>query len=301
MAGALLRGGIIFALPRSTCSARRFGSQRATCSACRYFWIEQRLGRVGRPRTLVDADRPHRSGLEDAHELQPNHLEQRQERDDQPGARLDVGEEILEAARVGLGHPRHQFLDAVFDRNLLGRQVDLRPLFRPLDDSAKGGDEAEEIDFDFRLGRFAGDFGDRAIGPGPLRAAQRLALVQQLGRGLELLVFEQAPHQGLARILVGILLRRIGARQEHARLDVDERRRHDEELPRHVEVHLLHQVDVVEILPGDERDRNVVDVQLALLDEVQQQIEGPFEIVEPDRIGLEDGFEFSVFHVASAS
>ena len=160
----------------------------------------------------------------------------------------------------------------------------------------KARDEAEEIDLDFRLRRFAGDFGDRAVGPGPLRAAQRLALVQQFGRGLELLVFEEAPDQGLAWILVGILLRRIRARQEHARLDVDERRRHDEELPRHVEVHLLHQVDVVEILPGDERDRNVVDIELALLDEMQEQIERPFEIIEPDRVGLEDGFEFSVLH-----
>jgi hypothetical protein len=69
---------------------------------------------------------------------------------------------------------------------------------------------------------------------------------------------------------------------------VDERRRHDEELPRHVEVHLLHQIDVVQILFRDERDRDVVDVQLVLLDEVNEQIERPLEVVEPDRIRLED-------------
>ena len=33
------------------------------------------------------------------------------------------------------------------------------------------------------------------------RAAQRLAIVQQFGGGLELLMLEQTPHQGLARIL----------------------------------------------------------------------------------------------------
>ena len=109
-------------------------------------------------------------------------------------------------------------------------------------------DQAEQIDFDLRLRRLAGNLGDRAVRPGPLRAAQRLALVQQLGGGLELLVLEQAPHERLARILVRILLRRIGARQQHPRLDVDQRRRHHQELPGDVEVQLLHQVDVLEVL-----------------------------------------------------
>ena len=37
------------------------------------------------------------------------------------------------------------------------------------------------------------------------------------------------------------------------------------------------------------------------LDEMQQQIERPLEVVEPDRIRLEDGFEFLwIFHVERA-
>ena len=95
--------------------------------------------------------------------------------------------------------------------------------------------------------------------------------MQQLGRGLELLVLEQPADERLARILFRILLRGIGPRQQHARLDVNQRRGHHEELPRDVEVQLLHQVEVVEVLLGDERDRNVVDVHLVLLDEVEQQ------------------------------
>ena len=93
------------------------------------------------------------------------------------------------------------------------------------------------------------------VRPHELRAAQRLALVQQLGRRLELLVLEQPPHQRLARILfrLAVLLRRIGPRQQHPRLDVDERRRHDQELAGHVEVQLLHQLDVGEVLLRDER------------------------------------------------
>jgi hypothetical protein len=125
--------------------------------------------------------------------------------------------------------------------------------------------------------RFADHLGDWSVGPRPLRAAQRFALVQQLRRGLELLVLEQAAHQRLARILLGIFLRRVGARQQHPRLDVDQRRRHHQELPRDVQVHLLHQVDVFDVLRRDQGDRNVVDAQLVPLDQVQQQVERALE------------------------
>ena len=104
------------------------------------FGIEQRLGRIGRPRALVDADRRHRAALEHAHQLQPDHLEQRQERHDQAGARLDVGEQVLEPAGLGLGQalPSSCF-DPILDRNLLGWQVHLRALLRALDDGAESG------------------------------------------------------------------------------------------------------------------------------------------------------------------
>ena len=39
-----------------------------------------------------------------------------------PGARLHVGEQLLEAAGLGFRQPREQLLDARLDRNLLGRQ-----------------------------------------------------------------------------------------------------------------------------------------------------------------------------------
>ncbi len=62
------------------------------------------------------------------------------------------------------------------------------------------------------------------------------------------LVLEQPAHERLARILLGVLLRRIGPRQQHPRLDVDERRRHHQELAGDVEIQLLHQVEVLEVL-----------------------------------------------------
>jgi hypothetical protein len=70
-------------------------------------------------------------------------------------------------------------------------------------------------------------------------------------------VLEQAPHERFARILfrTAIGLLGIGPRQQRARLDVNQRRRHHQELPRHVEVEVLHQRDVSEVLLGDDRDR----------------------------------------------
>ena len=81
------------------------------------------------------------------------------------------------------------------------------------------------------------------VGARPLRAAQRLALVQQLGRRLEVLVLEQAADQRVARIfvVVGSPARGLGPRQQHPALDVDQRRRHHQELAGEVEIELLHQ------------------------------------------------------------
>ena len=122
--------------------------------------------------------------------------------------------------------------------------------------------------------------GDALVGPLPLRRPQLLALVQQLGRRLELLVLEQPADERVARIflLAFDAGRRLRPRQQHLRLDVNQRRRHHEELAGDVEVQLLHQLDGVEILLRDERDRNVVDVDLVLLDQVEQQVERALEV-----------------------
>ena len=85
------------------------------------------------------------------------------------------------------------------------------------------------------------------------------------------------------------------------RLDVNEGRGHDEELAGHVEVHLLHQIEVLEVLLRDQRDRDVVDVQLVLLDEVQEQIERALEIDQADRVVLEDRFEFELLRLDPCS
>ncbi len=110
--------------------------------------------------------------------------------------------------------------------------------------------------------------------------------MEQLGGRLVLLVLEEAPHERFARILLKalVVLGGIGTRQQHARLDVDEGRRHHEELSRDVEIQLLHQRDEAEVLLGDERDGDVVDVHLVLANEVDQQVERPLERIELDPV-----------------
>ena len=79
--------------------------------------------------------------------------------------------------------------------------------------------------------------------------------------------------------------------QQHLRLDVDERRRHHQELARDVEVELLHQLNRLEVLRRDQRNRNVVDVDLVLLDQMKEEVNRTLEVLEPDRQGIGGRFE----------
>ena len=119
--------------------------------------------------------------------------------------------------------------------------------------------------------------------------------MQQLGRRLEFLVLDQPPNQRITRIFgVAIVLRlELEPGHQRARLDVYQRGGHHQEVTRDVEVELLHHVEVVEILLGDEHDRDVVDVDFLLPDQQQQQVERTLEVVEPDRILFESRLEIA--------
>ncbi len=118
-------------------------------------------------------------------------------------------------------------------------------------------------------------------------------------------MLEKAAHEGVARIFFVALDARgsFRPRQQHLRLDVNQRRGHDEELAGDVQIQLLHQRDRVEILRRDQRDRDVVDVHLVGANEVEQQIERPLEVREPDgeRLGrrlevcVKAGHRYAIF------
>ena len=43
---------------------------------------------------------------------------------------------------------------------------------------------------------------------------------------------------------------------------------------------------MIEILFGDQRDGNVIDVDLVLLDQMQEQIERPLVLIQTDPVGV---------------
>ena len=115
-----------------------------------------------------------------------------------------------------------------------------------------------------------------------------------------------------ARIGFGFIvvaLRR--ARQHHARFDFRQRRGHQQVFRRQYHVHFFHQVEVGEVLLGDEGNGDIEDVDVLLADEVDEQIERAAEGIEQDAQGigrdievlrqLGDGFaeeEDGLFHAA---
>jgi hypothetical protein len=63
---------------------------------------------------------------------------------------------------------------------------------------------------------------------------------------------------------------------------VRELRRHEQVLAGDLEVQLAHELEVLEVAIGDEADRDLEDVELVLLDQVQEQVERPLEIGKRD-------------------
>ena len=110
----------------------------------------------------------------------------------------------------------------------------------------------------------------------PRRLFDLLLLHQHLRRRLEALMLQQPLHQLAPRVfrvrpdhVRGI------ARQQRLRLDMNQQRRHVNKLARRIHIGLLQLVAVVQKLRRHQRDRNVVDVDILLADQVQQQVERP--------------------------
>jgi hypothetical protein len=59
---------------------------------------------------------------------------------------------------------------------------------------------------------------------------------------------------------------------------------HQKVLPGNVQVQNFHQLEIFQILLGDEGDGNVEDIQFILLDEMEQQVKRSFEPLQPEGI-----------------
>ena len=121
---------------------------------------------------------------------------------------------------------------------------------------------------------------DQLGGRHPGIALQARHAVDALGRALEALVLLQPAHELGARIGFLAASGRVHTRQQHARLDLGERRGHQQIFAGQLELQHLHQLDVARVLAGDLGDRNVEDVEILPPDQIQQQIERALEGLE---------------------
>jgi len=96
---------------------------------------------------------------------------------------------------------------------------------------------------------------------------------------------------GVSRVLVplGRVLVAQGLARKDPRFEFHERGGHDEELARELDVDRVELREKAHVLLGDRRDRDVVQVDLVAPDQVQEQIHGAFERVEPHAVVLAHG------------
>ncbi len=109
-------------------------------------------------------------------------------------------------------------------------------------------------------------------------------LIKHLSGRLEFLVFKKLIYEFLSRIFKLFFIRRRQriARQQHSRLDLDQRRRHHDKVSRDRDVETFHQPDVFDVFVSDLCDRDVEDIRLLLLDQIQKQIKRPGKLAELD-------------------
>ncbi len=137
------------------------------------------------------------------------------------------------------------------------------------------------------------DLADRLLGQVPLPRREiggharvvllpgAAPLVQDAGRVAILLVFQQPPHKLLPRV-VQFFLHLVGPRQHLLRLDLDQHACHGEELAHLAHIQLRQDLQVLQILVGDQHDGDIDDFHLVLADQVEKQVQRAAEDVEID-------------------
>ena len=230
--------------------------------------------------------------LADPRESHLAHLQEREEGHHQLAlrrrgvvVRLLVEEQVDEADLAALVQELGELHDALGDGDALEEDLVIGLLVRPLEDFVEGVEEPEDAE----IGERRGAFGHRLI-HAPLEhlLAHRGARAQLGGDVFVLLVLEQPADELRSRILFLLLVAVVARlrRKQRARLDVGEGGRHHEVFARHVDGEPLHEVEVLEVLLGDEADRDVEDVELVLPDQMEQQVERALEDVELHLVGV---------------
>src|SRR6516162_1639440 len=150
------------------------------------------------------------------------------------------------------------------------------------------------------------DVGDRLGLAAPEHVAIELRAAEQafgdVADGLQTL---EPQGQRNRHILGALALGRVRFRQQQARLQIGEPRRHHEIVGRQLESELARLLDEGEILVCERQDRNFGEVDLLLAGEREQQVEGAFEALDIDHqcrfarrpVHCEVGFELDLVGV----
>ena len=208
-------------------------------------------------------------------------LEHPEEPHDYFEAGLDTGHQGAEAHRLAMREEPQQGLHRVAHarahrRDVLG--VDDR-LGLGCEHPQRRGPQRRRAD---RFERVGHQPAVRLLGAGEARhAAARPARerVEGLRGVLERLALEQPGEEQVALLepqQLFVELAVVDTGQQAPRLQLDERRRDQQELGRDVEIEGVHAVELGQVLVDDRRERHLPEVDLLLEDEVQQQIEGAF-------------------------
>src|SRR3954470_750781 len=274
-------------------AASASASSSGTASSTSVFKRDSFGGALGQERLRAgEIDFAVLIGLVDADQLQPRHLEEREKGGNhavpialvQLGEQAGEGDPLLDPEAVGDGG------DAIadgepLDEDLVG-DLDLSP-FQDLGERLDQAIDAhlgrlEEADLLLRERQLLLGAADEDV------ATELRPSAESLRREFVLLVLEQPADELLAR--VGSRLEPFGVRcllagKEEPRLDVRERRRHEQVLARQIEIEIPRPLEVLEVAGGEEGDRDVEDVELVLLDEREEEIERALELRKRHREG----------------
>src|SRR5207245_1985891 len=128
-----------------------------------------------------------------------------------------------------------------------------------------------------------GEVDEALLEPGRARmgvGGQASQVLELGGRVLERLALQQAGEEQVAlleqqQLVVEVEV--VAARQQAAGLELDERGGDEEELGGHLEIEMVHALELGQVAVDDAGQRDLVDVDLLARDQVQEQVEGPFE------------------------
>ena len=126
---------------------------------------------------------------------------------------------------------------------------------------------------------------DKHLGAQKIPAELR-HLIEFVGRQLDLLVLQQAAHQLGARVFGFLTFGDLFRRQQHARLDFDQHRGHQQIFGCQLQIGGADLVNIHQVLARDGGHRDVKNVEVLLANQVEQQVQRTFKGLQKHLQGI---------------